>query len=277
MDHRDLLFKRLRAIDIPISEYSFANLYLFRRTHLYQVVSDGEIFIKGLSYEGKTYLMPTSDVRRTDPETLRRLLASVDYLYPVPEQWVGAFDDGGYIVDSHDGDSDYIYSVEKIATYAGKRLHKKKNLFNFFVKHYHHQASPLNEDRVQDAIRVLDRWQDESGQDVDKTDYYACREALERMDELTLCGGIYYASGEPAGFIHGEELNEETYALHFAKGLTRYKGVYQYMFSNFAGILPKKYQYLNFEQDLGMETLRHSKESYFPEYKLKKYRIRLKD
>jgi len=276
LDHKDLLYGRLRAIDIPISEYSFANLYLFRDIHRYQVLSHTEIFIQGVSYDKRTFAMPTVDVRKTDPKLLNRLLSSVDYLFPVPEQWLPAFDDKIYLAEVLDGDSDYIYSVEKIATYAGKKLHKKKNLLNFFIKHYEHVAAPLTEDRIPDAVRILDRWQEESGQDIKDTDYSACREAIEKMDELILCGGIYYVEGEPAGFIHGEELNDETYALHFAKGLTKFKGIYQYMFSNFAGILPKKYHYLNFEQDLGMETLRHSKESYFPEFKLKKYRVFLK-
>jgi hypothetical protein len=275
LDHKDLLFHRLRTIDIPISEFSFANLYLFRDIHRYQVISNGEIFIKGLSYDKDTFIIPTADVRLTDPDLLDGLLSTVDYLYPVPEQWLGAFSVSRYEVESRDGDSDYIYSVDKIATYAGKRMHKKKNLFNYFIKHYEHEAKPLTEERKPDAIRILNAWQEESKQAFGDTDYAACRESLVRMDELALCGGIYYADGEPAGFIHGEELNDETYALHFAKGLTRFKGIYQYMFGNFAGILPKKYHYLNFEQDLGLETLRHFKESYHPEFMLKKYRVRL--
>jgi len=275
LDHKDLLFDRLRAIDIPISEYSFANLYLFRDIHQYQVMENGEVFIKGLSYNGENYIMPTADVRKVDRGIMDGLLATVDYLYPVPEQWLSFFEDSKYQVENQDGDSDYLYSVEKIATYAGKKLHKKKNLLNYFVKHYEHDAKPLTADRIPDAIRILNAWQEESKQEFSDTDFAACRESLVRMDELALCGGIYYVRGEPAGFLHGEELNDETYALHFAKGLKQFKGIYQYMFSNFAGILPKKYHYLNFEQDLGMETLRHSKESYFPEFKLKKYRVRL--
>ena len=55
--------------------------------------------------------------------------------------------------------------------------------------------------------------------------------------------------------------------------MTKYKGIYQYIFSSFASILPGTYTHLNMEQDLGKEALRHSKESYFPEMKLRKWRI----
>jgi hypothetical protein len=106
-----------------------------------------------------------------------------------------------------------------------------------------------------------------------ETDYHAAREALERMEELSLCGGIWYTERQPSGYILGEELTDDTYTLHFAKGLTRYKGIYQYIFSSFASILPGSYEHLNMEQDLGREALRHSKESYYPEMKLRKWRV----
>ena len=276
LEHKELLFKRLRAVDIPISEYSFANLYLFRNTHNYEILSDGEIFVKGTAYDGSTYLMPTSDVRTLDTEYLAEIIATVDHMYPVPEKWLPAFPTEFYSADHSEDDSDYIYSCEKLATYAGKKMHKKKNLLNFFRKHYEHRALPLTDNLTGDALLVLEAWQKESGQPASATDYEACRESLERSEELVLCGGIYYAQDEPAGFLLGEELNAETYALHFAKGLTKFKGIYQYMFNNFAGILPASYRYINMEQDLGKEALRHSKESYMPKFKLKKFKIRLR-
>jgi hypothetical protein len=91
-----------------------------------------------------------------------------------------------------------------------------------------------------------------------------------------LCGGIYYADGEPAGFVLGEEVNEETFVLHFAKGRTKFKGVYQYMFNTFAKILPPKYKYLNLEQDLDKENLRVFKSSYVPDAMIKKARVKLR-
>ena len=34
---------------------------------------------------------------------------------------------------------------------------------------------------------------------------------------------ISYADNKPSGFVLGEELNDETIALHFAKGIREYK------------------------------------------------------
>ena len=276
--HQPLLRDRLRAIEVPVSEFSFSNLYLFRKTHKYEVVFvDEEIWIRGRSYNEQCYLMPTRDVREMDPDHIGRMAEAAHHLYPVPDQWLTAFPENRYHRSYDDGESDYLYQTQKIATYAGKKLHKKKNLLNFFLKHYSHQAEPLIEERIADALSILDAWQAESGDKEQYTDYNAAREALQRMDELILCGGIWYAEGRPSGYILGEEIAEDTFALHFAKALTQYKGIYQYIFSSFASILPESYTHLNMEQDLGKEALRHSKESYYPETKLVKYRISLRN
>jgi uncharacterized protein len=79
---------------------------------------------------------------------------------------------------------------------------------------------------------------------------------------------------DPAGFIMGEELNHSMFAFHFAKGKRKYKGMYQFMYNHFAKMLPKKYEVLNFEQDLGKLALKIAKASYNPERMLKKYRVR---
>jgi len=274
--HKDLLFNRLRAIEIPISEFSFANIYLFRHTHHYEIISGKDVFLRGRSYNGSIYLIPTSDLRNVDMEYLAGIIDEVDYIYPVPEEWLTVFDRNRWEISSTEGDSDYFYSAEKMSTYAGKKLHKKKNLLNFFRKHYRHEVLPLTDNHLEDALTILDIWQEESVQNPEETDYAACREGLMKAEELILCGGIYYAEGEPAGFLLGEELNRETFGIHFAKALKRFKGIYQYMFNNFASVLPASCTYINMEQDLGIQALRHSKTSYMPEFKLEKFRVSLR-
>jgi len=276
LHHKDELAPLLRAVTVPLSEYCFANLYLFRESHGYEVLSDGDIFIKGRTYDGFTYLMPTRPAGQLDQARLQELLRDVDFLFPVPEEWLGAFDPGHYEISFHEGDADYLYTVEKMSTLAGRKLHKKRNLLKQFLEAYRHEALPLTNDHLDQARSVLDGWQKDTGLDAGQTDYGPCREALDRYEELVLCGGITYAEGEPAGFVLGEEVNDETYVLHFAKALTKFKGVYQFMFNNFAKILPPKYKYLNLEQDLDKENLRVFKSSYVPDALVKKARVRLK-
>jgi len=274
--HKDLLVPRLKAVTTTISEYTFANLYLFRENHAYEVITDHDVFIRGRSYDGHPYLMPTVDVRTLDLGRLKDLMRSVEFLFPIPEAWLSAFSPDVFEVQYQEGDQDYVYTVEKMSTLKGRNLHKKRNLLKQFLEHYQHNAKPLTSDRLDDARFVLNDWLATTEMQPVDTDHASCLEALDRYEELVLCGGIYYAEGEPAGFVLGEEVNEETFVLHFAKARTKFRGVYQYMFNNFASILPKKYKYLNLEQDLDKENLRVFKSSYLPDAMVRKARIRLR-
>ncbi|MHB8845732.1 MAG: DUF2156 domain-containing protein [Nitrospirota bacterium] len=276
LHHKDLLQPLLRAVTVPLSEYCFANLYLFRDSHGYEVLSEGELYIRGRTYDGFTCLMPTRPAADLAQRQLKELLREVDFLFPVPESWLGAFVSDEFEITFHEGDADYLYTVEKMSTLAGRRLHKKRNLLKQFVDGYRHEALPLTDARLGDARTILDAWQEESGAASGQTDYGPCREALERYDELVLCGGIIYAEGEPAGFVLGEEVNDETFVLHFAKAKTKFKGVYQFMFNSFAKILPPKYRFLNLEQDLDKENLRVFKTSYVPDAMVRKARVALR-
>jgi hypothetical protein len=274
--HKELLLPRLRAVTEPLSEYSFANLYLFREIHRYEVLLDDHVFIRGRTYDGHTFVMPTDPPGKVGSSCLRDALAEAEFLFPIAESWVSSLPEG-FEAFYREGDADYLYTVEKMSTYAGRKLHKKRNLLKQFVESYRHAALPLTDDRIGDARYILEQWHAESGLDPAQSDYGPCREALDLYNELVLCGGIYYADDEPAGFVLGEEVNEETYVLHFAKARTRFKGVYQFMFNNFANVLPPKYRFLNLEQDLDKENLRVFKSSYVPDVMVRKARVRLAD
>jgi uncharacterized protein len=274
--HKKILYGPLRSLALPVSEYSFANLYLFRAEHAYSVLFGEEIFIRGTARNGDPYVMPTQDVRAMKKDLLDRMMSDYGMLYPVPEQWLDAFNPNAYSVTFDDAESDYIHDIAKLAGYRGNKLHASKNLLNQFLARYNAQALPLTNDRLPDALAVLDAWQKESGEEPEKTDYAPCREALALYEELVLCGAMYYADGVPAGSIVGEELDPASFVLHFAKARREFKGIYQYMYNQFAKIMPSKYAVFNFEQDLGMETLRRAKASYHPERMIKKYRVRLR-
>lgn len=276
LEHKSLLHERLKRLNPDISEYSFPNLYLYRAVHDYEVVFDGEVFISGRSYDGHRYIMPTSDIKELDMSMLKALIGGYDFMYPVSEDALSLFDERVFKFEINENDSDYVYTIEKMRTYAGRKLHNKRNLLKLFTSSYRHKALPLINNRMGDAEFILNDWLSTSGQEAKGTDYYPCLEAIKLYDELIICGGIFYAEGEPAGFLIGEELNPETFVLHFAKGRTKFKGIYQYMFNKFAGVLPSIYKYINFEQDIGRAELRSSKSSYLPDIMVRKARVRVR-
>ena len=276
--HRARLAPILRAKNSYLSEYSFTNAYLFRNPHKYQVaVSDGCTFLHGVTYDNKTYMMPVCPLEIIPTSKLIEMGSHVDFFFPIQEEWLSFFPEDKFSYTFLDGDSDYIYLTERLATMAGRKLAKKRNLLKQYNEGYKIEDYELTLDRFEDAKYILDTWEkDIQSMENHGTDYAETLEALEKMNEFNLRGMISYADNKPSGFVLGEELNDESFALHFAKGIREYKGIYQHLYNAFAQKLISDYKYLNFEQDLGKDTLRQAKSTYYPDEMRKKYRVALK-
>lgn len=270
LSHKLLLQPFLDKVTLPISEYSFANLYLFRSIHHYTLITGDTTAMKGITYDGMRYIMPVLPLDEDYAEKLVQLLQPGMCLFPIHHDWLYYFTQKGFTYYYNDGDSDYVYTKEKLATYPGKKLHSKRNLLYQFTAKYSAEAVPLTSQRINDALYVLDVWKKESGNDVDVA---ACTEACMLLDKLNLCGSIYYVDGKPAAFIIGEAITPDMFAIHFAKAITDYKGIYQYLYNHCAKALPANYKYFNFEQDLGLQPLRFAKQSYQPDMIVTKYRV----
>jgi hypothetical protein len=176
----------------------------------------------------------------------------------------------GYCVAEDRNNFDYLYLREELVKLPGARFHKKKNMVNAFISSYSYEAKPLLREYMNDAVAVLDMWRQEKG---GYGDYVAAKEALEKAEELQLCGGIYYVDGKPAAYTLGEELRRaKSFVIHFEKAAGDYKGLYQFVNQSFAAILPDKYKFINREQDLGDEGMRQAKMTYRPIGFVKKYR-----
>jgi len=265
-----------------LSEFSFPNLYLFRNTHQYEIIhSPHGFFISGLTYDGKKYIMPMNSPEKSGKECfadLKMLLASNawEFVFPVPEEWLECFDENDFEFDFNVNDSDYLFYAEKLKTYSGRLMHKKKNLLNQYLRNYEALLMPLTDGVLDDARRILEKWQESSPKEMATSDFTQCMEALGLYKELGLIGAITYGDGLPTGFILGEPLNETTFTIHFAKADIEFKGVYQYLFNQFVNDFCPDYEFINMEQDMGHEGLRKTKQSYRPDLMADKYRARLK-
>lgn len=266
-----------RSLRTPVSDFSFANVYLFRERCRYRFVRNGDPVIACTTDEGEPCWMPLRDLRLFERKDVVRLMKDHGVLFPVPEEWMDIFQGGEFSISCWQSEMDYLYRVEAMAAFKGGRLNRKRNRLKQFLSLYEHDSALLTADRRDDALSVLDAWQAETDLSREETDYGPCLEALHLMDRLDLIGMIYYVERRPAGFLIGEKLCDRTFAIHFAKGIKSYKGLYEYMFNDAAKRLISRYDYLNLEEDLGQEALRVTKSSYGPDRMVRKFRIRLND
>lgn len=277
LKHRESLAERFKQMHLRISDYTFANVYLFRNSSHYEFVTrECGLFVSGRNKQKQNYVMPLNDPRGCDLKTFGEILGEKDFFFPIPEEWLVYFPKDKFSISFDESESDYLYLTENMADFKGKQYLRHRNHLKQFLASYIAEGVPVSDRNVSDAMTVLQEWQDDSRMSSDKTDFEQCSEALQKFSGLALWGTIYYIDSRPAGFILGEELNNDTFCLHFAKASTNYHGIYEYMFNDTAKRLKSEYKYLNLEEDMGNKNLRRTKGSYGPEFLLKKYRVGIK-
>jgi Uncharacterized conserved protein len=271
---RPLLHPLFRQLREGISEFTFANLYLFRDTHQYRVsaLNDGTIVLLGNNDGAAFFALPFT---LPSPALLTSLFQDHGMLKCASATQATFLAQQGYRIEEDRNNFDYLYRRLDLALLGGRNYHKKRNLIKAFTRAHSFVAKPLHAELREDALLVLEDWRQNAER---PGDYKATREAIELIEPLHLCGGIYYVESRPTAFVLGEELaGGASYAIHFEKAVPGYKGLYQFINQSFAAVLPEKYVTINREQDLGDPGLRQAKMSYRPAGFVKKFRVYEKD
>ncbi len=270
LDDLDRIQTRCKQLNLDLSEFSFANLFLFRREHQHRLCEiEKRLYVYGVNYDKKKYYMPLYDISDEDVEFLQSLLSSVDMIYPVPQPWAFKLQEKGCFASYSEADSDYIFSLHDIQTYHGRHRASRRNLATQCRSLYQIEKASLQSAQEM-AFSLLNTWAEHEQQ---HADVEPCLEAIRLYSQLGLQGSVYSVDKKPVGLIISEQITSSTCVLHFAKADVRYKGIYQYMYQEYACALPSSCLYLNWEQDMGMPGLRQSKKSYIPHHMLHKMRI----
>lgn len=170
------------------------------------------------------------------------------------------------------GDEDYIYTHYDLAMLPGGKYHSKRNHISKFNRSYPKwRFSIINRDNKLDALYVAEQWFKvneiplSSGEE-----YFAIREALDNYELLQMHGGLLYVDDKPVAMTMGSRINMVTFDVAFEKALTEYSGVYAKINNEFVKTLVG-FEFVNREEDLGIESLKKAKLSYHPVAILKRY------
>jgi len=270
----DDLFSRLQP---RISEFTFANLYLFRLAHEYRLTMVGDaLVILARGYGGEPYfLLPPADGCE---EALFRLLSEGLTLYGADGRFIDSYLPGRGVQIVPDRDSfDYLYLRRELAELPGNRFHKKKNRINYFSSRHAYTIEPYGEIHLQGCLDLLDEWRrvrEEIDNNSVALEAAANAEALRMTAPLGLEGVVALVEGRIMAFALGERLNRDTSVLHFEKADPFMEGLYQLIDREFNRLLFTECTYVNREQDLGIVNLRESKLSYHPLELIEKFRVR---
>ena len=186
-------------------------------------------------------------------------------------------------------DCDYIYVRSKLAALQGKTYHKKKNHVSRFLRNYegNWEFRSLNLcDIADDMIFVARKWLDEhfeassaDGAQVNEEEkkiltleHEMIKIALENKEDFALDGGVLYTGGNPVAMTLASRISGRTLDVHFEKCLSEAAAAGAYAAINwcFANACDS-YEFLNREEDMGVEGLRKAKLSYHPDKLLEKF------
>ncbi len=188
-----------------------------------------------------------------------------------------------YEVKEQEDMKDYLYDGDAMRTLAGKKLHKKKNNLNAFVKEYEDRTEYRRlccSDRY-DVWDFLDRWREGKGEDVEEHLDHEIEGIHQILNNCSILGvsmgGVYIDAKLEAFSIGSYNPYEKMAVIHIEKANPQMRGLYQFINQQFLIHEFPQAILVNREDDLGLEGLRRAKMSYCPVGFARKYTVRQKE
>lgn len=266
-------------------DMSFANIFCWQDTYRSEVAEyDGFLLIRFMYGENETgYMQPVGsgdsrhivEALREDASHRGSALRIVGMTPGWRQRMEESFPDL-FAFSAPRSLRDYIYLSSDLANLPGRRYQPKRNHINRFMSRYEYRYEPLTEANVADCVELNRIWMSEhnDGSESEHSEQMAMRRALGNFEALGLRGGVLYADSRIAAFTYGSPVNASTFCTHVEKADFRVEGAAAMINQLFARDLVYEYEYINREEDLGIEGLRYSKQSYYPTVLLEKISAR---
>lgn len=288
LSDRDWIYPIIYSAGIRNADYSFTNIFAWGESFMArQAKIDGCLVISTNVYGENYYSFPVgfeseAQLKNVIDQLMAHCSANGEKFIlhamskentEIAERLFPNIFDITAVVDMFD----YIYSAEKLATLKGKKLHSKRNFINRFTAEHDWQAVSMTTENSRLWADMLGEWvfeQDDSAYESAFDEARAMRVAMSNFTELQLDGIYLYADGHPCAFAVGERLSADTYVVHFEKADYAISGAYQMINREFVRTILEKYpeiEYINREDDMGLENLRKAKLSYYPDIMEEKY------
>ena len=264
-------------------EYSFANLFLWGRQKA--AVVDGQMVLFSQFNRKTVYPYPAGagekkpileaiirDAQeRGIPCRITGLdsddIAEMEEMFP--EQFSYHCDRDSY---------DYVYAIDDLADLKGRKYQRKRNHYNRFREsHPDYTIEPITQENIPQVRQMLEDWYAQRKQTDPNGDYLmeqsAIYRALRHYDQLGLEGIVLMYEDRILAMTIGSRLAPNTYDIHFEKACAEADTAYTVINCEFARFLRARHpeiQFLNREDDLGIEGLRKAKLSYYPHHLVEK-------
>jgi len=265
--------------------YSFANLFLWGKQQLAEV--HGHLVLFSLYNNKYVYpyplgsgdKKPVMDAIIADAKE-RKIPCRLFGLLEEEQQQLETLYPGVFCFENDIDSADYVYDINDLADLKGRKYHRKRNHFYHFQNAYpEYRVTPLSEEWLPRVKAMVENWYEERLKEQPDGDFenerIAIFKALEHYQALEM-EGLALLNGEDIFAITmGSRLSADTMDVHFEKAHWDVDGAYTAINCEFARYIREKRPeicFFNREEDMGLEGLRKSKQSYHPHHMMEKRR-----
>lgn len=290
IDDKEYFDKYFEMANLQVSELNFTNFFIWRDYYKVRYIPiNNFLCIMSIMDDKKPFcFFPIGDYNNR--EELRTAIYTVKEYFlekgwelqfrRVAAQQISALEslDIKFNVQEDRDNFDYIYSVQKLSTLAGKKLDGKRNHINKFKKLHTFEYVEISDENISDCIDIVEKWCLQRNYSEDSSliaERKANLDLLNNFNSLRLTGAIIKVDGKPEAVTVGEKLNKDTVVIHVEKANSEVHGLYTLVNQQFLANHWNNFEYVNREQDLGLEGLRKAKLSYNPASLVEKFTVEL--
>lgn len=168
---------------------------------------------------------------------------------------------------------DYLYLGADLRELKGRQYTKKRNHINAFMReHPDFSYCAISHEVIPRCLSFIEEWfsTHESTYLLEK-EKEAIFDMLASFEPLKLKGAVIEINGKVEALTLGEAVNEHVAVIHIEKANSEIRGLYPVINQEFCRREWKDKFYINREEDMGVASLRKSKESYYPVQLLEKF------
>jgi hypothetical protein len=275
----------------PYSEFNFTNLFAWDANNVVQVSQfAGGLAILLQDHDTKRNFYTLIGSQSVDLVVKQLIEMSRQKglgtsLRLVPQTVIDSLNNSSDFIIEEDRDNfDYILSVDYHAKLAGHKNANRRHLITKLVKENNtrlkvKQLDLTDHQDKSDILLCTSQWISASSKNHVKSEaeLAAINRVLDSSALLNVRGLGFYIDDTICAFSLFEYLQNAMGIVHFEKCDLSYKGIAQYVRNCVAKeFLAHGVDYINYEQDLGIEGLRKAKSMLHPDSFLKKYTVSLK-
>ena len=269
MDDLRIKVDRLRRrMGHTLSSHAFPSIWIWKECMGLELCLEAECFAVRAAKQGEhAWFFPCgSECGKQDFLNAHEKEPGLELLYLRREDadWLEAHFPQRWNLCRRPEADEYLYRRDRHIAMEGAPFRDLRRRLRKIRREMAPQTRILDGSSAADARLILDAWA--SGHaSWGGDDRQAALRALEQREQLGMRGIVVYLEDRPAAFMLGFPLADDTFDAAIGKCALDVQGLTYFVLRELMLSLPRRYQWFNLEEDLGLTGLREMKEHFRPD------------